>query len=167
MINRVLVPLDGSQLAEKALPVTRQVVKAGGEIILLTAAHDAAPSINLDPDAPVLTENAAYVQSTPPRAHDYLEHIGKNLQLNGYQVSIEVMGGEPADLIIAVAEQRRVDMIIMSTHGRSGLSRVLFGSITLKVLETASMPVLVVPNREREESPEEAIIPDLGANPVT
>jgi nucleotide-binding universal stress UspA family protein len=166
MINRVLVPLDGSQLAEKALPIARQVVQSGGEIILMTAAHDAVPLINLDQDAPAASEDAAYVQSAAPRAQEYLEHLGKNLQLNGYQVSIEVIGGEPAEAIIYVAEQRRVDMVIMSTHGRSGLSRVLFGSITLKVLETASMPVLVVPNREREEVTESVIMPDLGANPI-
>ncbi len=167
MIHRVLVPLDGSQLAEKALPVARQVVQAGGEMILLTVSHDAVPLINLDPDAPAASEDAVYVQSAVPRAQEYLEHMSKNLRLNGYQVSIEVVGGEPADAIIYVAEQRRVDMIIMSTHGRSGLSRVLFGSITLRVLEIASMPVLVVPNREREESTETVIVPDLGANPVT
>lgn len=166
MINRVLVPLDGSQLAEKALPVARQVVQSGGEIILMTAAHDAVPLINLDPDAPAASEDAAYVQSAAPRAQEYLEHTGKNLQLQGYQVSIEVVGGEPPEAIVQVAEQRRVEMIIMSTHGRSGLSRVLFGSITLKVLETASMPVLVVPNREREEASETVIAPDLGANLV-
>jgi nucleotide-binding universal stress UspA family protein len=167
MIKRVLIPLDGSQLAEKALPIARQVVQSGGEIILMTAAHDAVPLINLDPDSPAASEDAAYVQSAAPRAQEYLEHIGRNLQLNGYQVSIEVVGGEPADAIIAVAEQNRVEMVIMSTHGRSGLSRVLFGSITLKVLETASMPVLVVPNREREEVSEPAIVPDLGTDPVT
>lgn len=166
MINRVLVPLDGSQLAEKALPIARQVVQSGGEIILMTAANDAVPLINLDPDTPAASEDAVYIQSSMPRVQEYLEHTGRKLQLNGYQVSIEVVAAEPAEAIVQIAEQRRVDMVIMSTHGRSGLSRVLFGSITLKVLEIASMPVLVVPNREREETADSLIVPDLGANPV-
>jgi nucleotide-binding universal stress UspA family protein len=86
-----------------------------------------------------------------------MDRMAHNLRLHGYQVEIEIAHGEPADVILYVAEEKRVDMIIMSTHGRSGLSRVLFGSVTLKVLSAALMPVLIVPNREREEVTDSAL----------
>ncbi|MAS34597.1 MAG: universal stress protein UspA [Anaerolineaceae bacterium] len=168
MIHHVLVPLDGSQLAEKALPIARQVVRSGGEITLLTVVHSPAPLINIDPDEPIhVGDDAEYVQARVENAREYLEHTGKNLQLNGYDVHLEIAGGDPADAIIKASEEMHVGLIVMSTHGRSGLSRVLFGSITLKVLEASSIPVLVVPNREREEVKQPATAPDLGPDLAT
>ena len=137
MIHHVLVPLDGSQLAETALPIARQVVKTNGRITLVTAVEDdSAP------------------ESALSRAEDYMEHTASDLKLRGYEVEIEIINGQPAEVIIQLAEKYRVDMVIMSTHGRSGLRRVLFGSITLKVLEESLVPVLVVPSRQREETPD-------------
>lgn len=168
MIHQVLVPLDGSQLAEKALPIARQVVRSGGEITLLTVVNSPSPRINIDPDEPIhVGDDPEYVQARVENAREYLEHTAKNLQLNGYEVNIEIAGGDPAEAIIKAAEDLHVGLIVMSTHGRSGLSRVLFGSITLKVLEAASIPVLVVPNREREEVKQPAPAPDLGPDLAT
>lgn len=168
MINHVLVPLDGSQLAEKALPIARQVVRSGGQITLLSAVHDMDLNL-LDMSETGAETSAAFanVQSTMRRIQEYLEHIGKNLQLQGYQVAVEVAGGEPADAIIQYAEKLHADMIIMSTHGRSGLSRLLFGSITLKVLEASAIPIVVVPNRERIETAEPEINPETGISPAS
>ncbi|MBZ0298176.1 MAG: universal stress protein [Anaerolineae bacterium] len=168
MINHVLVPLDGSQLAEKALPAVRQVIRSGGQITLLTAVQHPTPPIPAIPDVShEAKEDFSYVQSAMPRAREYLENVAKNLRLQGYHVSVEVAGGEPADAIIRLSEKLRVEMIVMSTHGRSGLSRFLFGSITLKVLEAALVPVLVVPNRERVEVQEPEIPLETGINPAT
>ncbi len=168
MINHVLVPLDGSQLAEKALPIARQVLRSGGQITLLSAVHDMDMTlVDLGESGPETSEAFANVQNSMKRTQEYLEHIGKNLQLQGYQVAIEVAGGEPAEAIIQQAERLRVDMVIMSTHGRSGLSRLLFGSITLKVLEASAIPVLVVPNRERIETTQPEINPETGISPAT
>jgi nucleotide-binding universal stress UspA family protein len=171
MIHHVLVPLDGSQLAEKALAAARQVVRSGGQITLITA----VPHI---PAAPVpasgtmdteyqYRDDFSQVRNVLNHTRDYLENTAQKLRLQGYQVSIEVKAGEPAEAIIGLAEKLHVDMVVMSTHGRSGLSRFLFGSITLKVLEAASVPVLVIPNREREEVQEPAISQDKGAQPAT
>jgi nucleotide-binding universal stress UspA family protein len=144
MINQVLIPLDGSHSAEIALAAIKQVLRTDGRVFLMTA-------LSVPP------QQAEKV----PHNHDgniaaYMQRIAKNLQLQGYHVEVEIVQGHPAEVILKLAEEHLVDMIIMSTHGRSGLSRVLFGSVTLKVLENALMPVLVVPNRERAEARDKA-----------
>lgn len=142
MINQVLIPLDGSHSAEIALSAVKQVLRSDGRIFLLTA-------ISVPPQqADKVPHN-----NDGSIAH-YMQRIAKNLQLQGYHVEVEMVQGHPAEVILKTAEEHLVDMVIMSTHGRSGLSRVLFGSVTLKVLENALMPVLVVPNRERQEARE-------------
>jgi nucleotide-binding universal stress UspA family protein len=152
MISHALIPLDGSPLAEKALVAARQVLKSDGRFTLVTAI---SPS-HLPQFGPrdETADNNVLLDSTGMRARDYMDRMAHNLRLHGYQVEIEILHGEPADVILRVAEEKRADMIVMSTHGRSGLSRVLFGSVTLKVLGAALMPVLIVPNREREEVPD-------------
>ena len=145
--------LDGSKLAETALPVARQVIKANGHITIVTALTSSHISSYEDLDALPETD-ATFLESTLPRAKEYMEHVAKDLKLRGFEVDVEIVPGHPADVILRLAELRHAEMIIMSTHGRSGLSRVLFGSITLKVLGEAHVPVLVVPNRQREEVPD-------------
>ena len=155
MVRHVLIPLDGSQLAEKALPIARHVIQTGTRITLLTAIPSPTPPIYAYPSADVLheiEEDSHYLEKAKPSAQAYLERVAHNLRLQGYTVEIKLTPGDPAESIIQVAEQLRVDMIVISTHGRSGLSRFLFGSVTLKVLQASAVPVLVVPNREREEA---------------
>ncbi len=151
MIHHVLIPLDGSRLAETALPVARQVLNNTGHITLVTALTS-SPISRYDDLDELAEDDAHFLESTLPRARDYMEHTAKDLKLRGYETDIEIVPGQPAEVILQLAAQRRVEMIIMSTHGRSGLSRVLFGSITLKVLGESHVPVLVVPNRQREEA---------------
>lgn len=153
MIHHVLIPLDGSQLAETALPVARQILKPNGHITLVTALTSRHVT-SFDDTASFAEQDATFVESTLPRAHNYMDRIASDLKLRGYEVNIEIVPGHPADVILHMAEKLRADMVVMSTHGRSGLSRVLFGSITLKVLGESHVPVLVVPNRQREEDPE-------------
>ena len=170
MINHVLVPLDGSQFAEKALPVARQVIKSGGHIILLTAITSPAPPVYAYPSSEVMHEiedDMEYLKEAQPHAQEYMERVAQKLRLQGYEVSIEVVTGDPASAIIHAAEHLHVEMVIMSTHGRSGLSRFLFGSVTLKVLSECPIPVLVIPNREREEVEEPAPAPGTGPTLAT
>ena len=150
MVRHVLIPLDGSQLAENALPVARYVIQPDTHITLLTATPTHMDE-NHDPD------------------HDqhYVERIARNLQLQGYKVETRLIPGDPAEVILKAAEELHVDMIVMSTHGRSGLSRLLFGSVTLSVLETSIVPVLLVPNRAREEAEDTETAPNIGPSLAT
>lgn len=82
-----------------------------------------------------------------PYAKHYVESVAKDLVKDGYTVRQEVKMGDAATVITDMAEKLHVDAIVMSTHGRSGISRFLFGSVTNKVLEAKVCPVFVIPSK--------------------
>jgi nucleotide-binding universal stress UspA family protein len=148
MLSQVLVTLDGSQLSERALNYARQVVDTTGEITLLTVVDV--------PDYPIYTVYPMPLPAPEPDystivtdmltiAREYVDGIANSLRLAGYRVKTVVKSGDPATNIIEVAQERKVDAIVISTHGRSGLSKWLFGSVTQKVLSVMPCPVIVVP----------------------
>jgi len=151
MLKHVLVPLDGSHLAAMALKVAIHTISPECQITLLTSVlppeipiyGDIAPmSVNVDDYS--LLETLRY------NAQSYLEGVAESLRQQGVRAHIAVEVGEAADTIIRVADELDVDQIIMSTHGRTGIGRWVFGSVTHRVLSAATRPVLVVPNRKIE-----------------
>jgi len=148
MLSKILVPLDGSDLSEQALDYARQVVSPTGEIILLNV-------VNV-PDFPIYTVYPMPISTPDPdystvlndiisASREYVDKIANHLRLSGYRVKTVVESGEPAINILDKATELDVDAIVMSTHGRSGFSKWLFGSVTQKVLSAMSCPVIVVP----------------------
>jgi len=149
MFERVLVPLDGSKVGEAALPVIEQLVAklAPGTEVAVTLLG----VITLLRHWVVVGEASAPVSYTEEelkliktRVMDYLERSGETLKKQGVTIKTMVNTGNAADEILKAVEQTRADLIAMSTHGRSGLRRLAFGSITDKVLRGASVPVLMV-----------------------
>ncbi len=134
--HNVLVPLDGSELAECALDAARDVAES---ITLLVVTY--APS------AEPLREFAASEDvSTTDAAEIYLDQVAG--RLDGHDVrKVTVAGRNVAEEIVAYAAANDVTMIVMSTHGRSGIGRWLIGNITDKVVRISAVPVLVVPAR--------------------
>jgi nucleotide-binding universal stress UspA family protein len=149
MFKHVLVPLDGSKVGEAALPVIDKLCDklAPGtevEITLLGV-------ITLLRHWVVVGEASAPVSYTEEelnlikqRVLNYLNTTGESVMCKGVQVDSAVRTGNAAEEILKAAEEMGVDLIAMSTHGRSGLRRLAFGSITDKILHGASMPVLMV-----------------------
>jgi len=149
MFERVLVPLDGSKVGEAALPVIEQLVAklAAGtkvEVTLLGA-------ITLLRHWVVVGEASAPVSYTEEelklikeRVVNYLVTTGECLKKRGVVIKTMVTSGNAADEILKAADEIKADLIAMSTHGRSGLRRLAFGSITDKVLRGAGIPVLMV-----------------------
>jgi len=78
-------------------------------------------------------------------AQDYLDKIASGMQKKGFRVDTIVTNGVPADEILGYAEKNKIDLIIMSTHGRSGISRWFYGSDAEKVIRHATTPVLISP----------------------
>ena len=150
-MKHVLVPLDGSLIGESALCQAKEVLPANGTLTLVTAVE--MPEIPLYGFDLVGVSSAPSYQATleevMARARAYLDKIAEGLRASGYQVQTIVKFGEPATTIVNTACEQPVDAIVMSTHGRSGISRWLFGSVTSKVLTLASCPVLVVPSERR------------------
>jgi nucleotide-binding universal stress UspA family protein len=125
MYERILVPLDGSELAEGALPYAEGIAtRLGSEVILLTVS---APGDCLE---------------RPLGA--YLEKKAGELLSSGVAASPLVVEGDAASEILNLAEQNHVGLIIISTHGRSGISRWALGNIANKVLRASHIPTLLI-----------------------
>ena len=149
MFSKILVPLDGSKVGEAALPAIEQLVSklATGtkvEVILIGV-------ITLLRHWVVVGEASAPVSYTEEelnlikkRVEDYLVKTGESLNKKVVSVSTIVSTGNAADEIIKAAENTGADLIAMSTHGRSGLKKLAFGSITDKVMHNSKVPVLMV-----------------------
>jgi nucleotide-binding universal stress UspA family protein len=151
MLNHILVPLDESELSERALPYARHSLAAGGTLTLLCVIDLPPLPYMLSPGPyPVPVENniedyERMVKQLSEKARDYLQKAGQAFHEDGYQVKLQVVAGRAAESILSVAEETQAEMIVMSTHGRSGVGRWMFGSVTQKVLHSATCPVLVVP----------------------
>jgi nucleotide-binding universal stress UspA family protein len=148
MFQIILVPLDGSELAEAALePALRLAQNFGGKVILLRVA---APEEALaGRGAHGSSGGWPTVRGAPEElalAESYLSLLRANQARAGVQLETEVAAGAPPQMIVAVADARQVDLIIMSTHGRSGLSRLIYGSVAEAVLRGAHRPVMIMPH---------------------
>jgi nucleotide-binding universal stress UspA family protein len=145
-LRHVLIPLDGSALAEQAIePAVRFTRCSNARLTLLRVVRP----------APVMIESVA--ATLPPqinralieqeqRARDYLTRIADSLKSRVEQISADVVTGKLSDAaeIIAYAEQHDVDLIALATHARSGIKRVVLGSVADKLIRGSPVPVLVV-----------------------
>lgn len=160
MMHHVLVPLDGSQLAEEALDYARAITDPHGRITLVSAVEvDTLAAYGSEMMPLVRTAVPDYQEALNklvPRATTYLHSIADALEAQGFNVDCVARIGDPAGVIVEVAREHNADAIVISTHGRSGLGRFLFGSVTTKVLEAAHRPVFVIPSthpRAAEQPP--------------
>ncbi len=153
MSERILIPLDGSKVGEAALRyveglVSRLAPGAKVEVTLfhvVTALkHDVVISGG---EAGTITVpySESELEQMKVDAMKYLEEVGENLRNKGAAVLSKVGTGQnPADEIIKAEEEFNADLVAMSTHGRSGLSRWAFGSVTDKILRSGNRPILMV-----------------------
>jgi nucleotide-binding universal stress UspA family protein len=147
MFGKILVALDGSQLAECALaPALVLAAKFGSHVILLQVVVAAAhAALAADTESPYPNDNGSATQFHCEEAEDYLRGIQASYRGSGLNLQVEVAAGEPAMAITALAAAQNVDLIVMSTHGRSGIMRLLYGSVAEAVLRGAHTPLLLVP----------------------
>lgn len=156
LFKRILVPLDGSGLAEHALePAIRMAQADDAELILLRiAAHKGAR----------ISEGGVYsylrwnelVERDQQEAVDYLERVQQTKIPRAVPARVLVLHGDEAGAIVDTAASEDVDLIIMSTHGRSGPRRWILGSVTEKVLREAPCPVLVIRPESELAAPRKA-----------
>jgi nucleotide-binding universal stress UspA family protein len=154
MLKHVLVPLDGSQLAEEALFYARNIVDPNGRITLVAAVDVPEAAVYGYYPAVNLTDYEHAFDDMLPTAKRYLETIVSKLNDGHLTVVAEAHMGDAAEIIVTTAERCQVDAIVMSTHGRSGLSRWLLGSVSNKVLSAKPCPVFIVPSGEKRKTAE-------------
>lgn len=154
MYHRILVPLDGSPLAEVALPHAAAVARRFEASITLIQVVSITPvATSVSPLAGSGTEAILAMEAleaSEEAARDYLGQVAKRPELEGIPVQVEVARGSPAQEIIRRAHQGDIDLIVMSTHGRSGLVRLVFGSVADQVLRQAGVPILLI--RPKQEA---------------
>ena len=141
MYKRVVVPLDGSPLAEAMLQFIVYIASPLDLEVALLQVVKAAPPYLTETMRSVVLENA---ERSLAEARAYLGGLGEGLSAKGIRVRIEVRRGEPVDEIVACAREIDADLIAMTTHGRSGLGRLLFGSVAEAVLRQAEIPVFLM-----------------------
>jgi nucleotide-binding universal stress UspA family protein len=150
MYKNILVPLDGSAISEEALLEARRFVDKGATFTLVTAVDvPDLPAHGYDMYGGIVLSDSETKRQMEDWAKGYLENTASNLTAEGYVAKAIVEIGDPAKVVADTATAEHVDAIVMTTHGRSGVSRWLFGSVTSKVLNIAPVPVLVVPSKEK------------------
>jgi len=140
MFKRILLPLDGSPLAEQAIPyAVAQAERFGAEIILLRV---------VEPLRGAPGASTSVMNSVERRlggiARQYLDEIAGGLQAQGLGVRTVVASGRPHEEIVRFAEENQADLIVICQHGQSGLSRWLMGTVADHVVRGATIPVLLV-----------------------
>lgn len=138
MYKRVLLPLDGSTTAEAIVPFLLEI--AGPLDMEVTLLRVVVPTPQTGIEAGVVDDIAA-VQSD---AEQYLAAIAAELRAKGVRVKALVRVGQAVPEILAGAREAEADLIAMTTHGRGGLGRLLFGSVAEAVLRRAEMPVFLM-----------------------
>lgn len=150
----ILVPLDGSELAESVLPHVQTLSEQRGpervDVVLVRVCEPPAVPSYYAPELPDAPLNwGEYMQKETARckqtATDYLAEVAKKLKAMGVNnVKSEVLVGKSADQLVDYANKNPFNLIVMATHGRSGLSRWVYGSITENVLQGVSCPILLI-----------------------
>jgi len=144
MYKRIVVPLDGSKLAEQALPhAVAHAEKFGAELVLLQVLE---PLPDASFSAPVAVRSAE--QKSAELALDYMEGVAAMIRPQGIALRVEQIQGRPYVEIVRYADEQDADLIVMSTRGHSGFSRWLLGSVADRVVRGATVPVLLVQCQE-------------------
>ena len=143
MIRTILIPLDGSAIAEQAIPVGRDLARSLGAAIRLVTVHDfrLAQLAGLEQHDAVAAIDAETREDE--RAH--LSRTSEGLRAEGLEVDVALREGDPAAALLRDARDHDVGLIMMTTHGRGGLSRLWLGSVADRLVRQADVPVLLLP----------------------
>ena len=141
MFRKILVPEDFNDLAAHPLEIAVELARAGGgTVVLFSVVDDSFPNPDI---MSFQLPWADYHRHLRDEAVGRLEEM-KRLHGGGVGVEVVVVRGQPARAIVEFAETEKCDLIVMATHGTSGLHHALVGSVTRKVIHHAGCPVLIV-----------------------
>ncbi len=143
-LKTIMLPLDGSQLAEQAVPYVEALARSLSLEILLVRVVDLEGPVFAYPSNEQL---ARFRDDRNGEAAKYLEGVSRDLKGRGLRVRTTVLLGSPAQTLLDLTHRTPNDLIAMTTHGRSGLSRWLAGSVAEALIRASGDPVLVVRSR--------------------
>jgi len=143
MFQRILVPLDGSLRAERAIPVAARIASASHGSILLVRVIDVLLDFSWQM-AGVSPDLTGALEVARANANAYLEEMAEVDALRGLNVTTQAIEGRPADALLSVAQDMQADLIVMSSHGHTGLKRWVLGSVAQVIERRSSIPVLIL-----------------------
>lgn len=143
MFQHILVPLDGSSCAERALPVAACIARAThGSILLARALPVSIEASWYSMGAPLLMEEALDLELD--EAERYLAGVARRSELAGIETKTEMLASTPVQSILATSSKQQIDLIVMCSHGTAGFKRWLSGSVTQNVMRHSPIPVLAL-----------------------
>lgn len=149
MFRSMMVPVDGSAFAEHALPTAVELAKRTGATLHLVRVHQ--PPVVAAAESPVIMDTD-WLDALKAEERKYLANVQRAPMLAGTNVETVLVEGFPADALAGYAHSRHVDLIVMTTHGRGGISRFWLGSVADALVRQAGTPVLLVrPDEEVED----------------
>jgi nucleotide-binding universal stress UspA family protein len=151
IMSRIMVPLDGSALAETALPYVEELAQRLSLEIILARAISIGGFYSAHLDGYPYADYTALETESESDAVGYLEGVAGRLRAKGLEVSWKVLKGSPARSLVELAHEIPQDIIVLTTHGRSGLSRWIVGSVAEAVVRASGDPVVVIPPTEAAE----------------
>ena len=148
MYNTILVPLDESKRAEVILPHVENLTRRySATVIFLRVIEPISFSVGLEGAYTLIQEE---FDRRTKKAGGYLDALQEEYKRKGLEVRTYVAHGSPVETIIKTAESEGADLIAMASHGRTGLSRVFYGSVAAGVLHRVDRPLLLIRSRDDE-----------------
>lgn len=145
MYKKIMVPLDGSKLAECAFPQVDAIASGccTNEVILVRVVEPRERPANL---GTFINENDWQKIESDRKlaAGEYLDRVAGELKFENVRIKTELIVGKVADSLADFTDKNEIDLIIMATHGRSGVSRWVLGSVAEKILHSICVPILLV-----------------------
>ena len=146
MYKKIMVPLDGSKLAECVLPHVESLVKAGqvGELVFVRVAETYSFSLMSGEEVPKPDDIIRFDAEARAAAEKYIQTVVNRAKSNGWNVRGEILIGRPSVKLAEYANEGGFDLVIIATHGRSGVSRWVWGGVADRLLRAVCIPVLMV-----------------------
>jgi nucleotide-binding universal stress UspA family protein len=140
--RKILCPIDLNPVSESAFPMAVSIAeKYGGEILLVHVVDDSFPY----PDAfSWANPSADFYKTLREKAREIMGELDRTHNRGKVPVQYVVLKGKPHEEIVALAKERKIDLIVLSTHGRKGFDSALMGSQAVKIIRQAACPVLAV-----------------------
>ncbi len=143
--RNILVPLDGSELAERALPVAERLAAATNSgLMLVQVIPERAWAFGIPDGLPPVGSIDEQLSAEDRATHHYLSHVAKRPRDQGLSVHMRIAHGDPGTVLVELESALQVAMVVMATHGRTGMARFAMGSVADEVVRTGHVPVLLV-----------------------
>jgi len=154
MFQRIVVPLDGSSFAEAALPYAQDIAQKFGAAIDLVQAIGTEEMLlasqPIDPTgaSAMMFDPGPIIEAEKSEAVSYLDGVAARLRAAGLTVNTATPGGSSGDMLLEYARANQTDLMVITSHGRGGLGRIVMGSVTDHIVRNSECPVMVVKVKE-------------------